>query len=147
MAQTLRNYEYRIYPNKTQRIVLFDTLRVCKDLYNACLERRKTLYETTSKGMSVYTQIKEKHTYSVDISSVYSRVTQNVCDRVDNAFKGFFRRVKCGDEPGYPRFKSLNRYDSFTYSQSGFKVLDKHVVLSKIGTGTACSDFRQCRRH
>ena len=133
MAQTLRNYEYRIYPNKTQRIVLFDTLRVCKDLYNACLERRKTLYETTSKGMSVYTQIKEKHTYSVDISSVYSRVTQNVCDRVDNAFKGFFRRVKCGDEPGYPRFKSLNRYDSFTYSQSGFKVLDKHVVLSKIG--------------
>lgn len=134
MTQTLRNYEYRIYPNKTQRIALFDTLRVCRDLYNACLERRKTLYETTSKSMGVYTQIQERNTYGVDLSSVYSQVTQNVCARVDNAFKGFFRRVKSGEKPGYPRFKSLSRYDSFTYPQSGFKVLDKHVALSKIGT-------------
>lgn len=135
MTQTLiRNYEYRIYPNATQRRVLFNTLRVCKDLYNACLERRKTLYETTGKGMGVYTQIKERATYGIDLSSVYSQVTQNVCARVDNAFKGFFRRVKHGEKPGYPRFKSLARYDSFTYPQSGFKILDKHVVLSKIGT-------------
>ena len=134
MTQTLRNYEYRIYPNKTQRIALFDTLRVCRDLYTACLERRKTLYETTSKSMGVYTQIQERNTYGVDLSSVYSQVTQNVCARVDNAFKGFFRRVKSGEKPGYPRFKSLSRYDSFTYPQSGFKVLDKHVALSKIGT-------------
>ena len=134
MAQTLRNYEYRIYPNKTQRVALFDTLRVCKDLYNACLERRKTLYEATGKSIGVYTQIQERHTYGVDLSSVYSQVTQNVCARVDNAFKGFFRRVQCGEKPGFPRFKSLNRYDSFTYPQGGFKVLDKHVVLSKVGT-------------
>lgn len=135
MTQTLvRNYEYRIYPNATQRQALFDTLRVCKDLYNACLERRKTLYTTTGEGISVYSQIKERNTYGVDLSSVYSQVTQNVCARVDNAFKGFFRRVKHGETPGYPRFKSLARYDSFTYPQNGFKILDKHVYLSKVGT-------------
>lgn len=130
----IRNYEYRIYPNKTQSIKLFETLRVCKDLYNACLDKRKKTYETTGKGISLYEQTQERNTYGIDLSSVYSQVTQNVCARVDNAFKAFFRRVKHGEKPGYPRFKSIQRYDSFMYPQSGFKLLDNQVYLSKIGT-------------
>jgi putative transposase len=58
-----------------------------------------------------------------------------VLRRLDKTFKNFFRRVKNGETPGYPRFKGRTRYDSFTYPQSGF-VLDaskKKLVLSKIG--------------
>lgn len=134
MEQIRRNYEYRIYPNKVQKEALLNTLRVCKDLHNACIERRKTLYEEEGRGLNVYAQIKERNTYGIDLSSVYSQVTQHVCSRVDNAFKAFFRRLKTGDKPGYPRFKSFHRYNSFTYPQSGFKLLDKKVQLSKIGT-------------
>jgi putative transposase len=51
---------------------------------------------------------------------------------VDLAFQGFFRRVKKGEKPGYPRFKGFSRYDSFTYPQTGFNLTEK-LHLSKIG--------------
>jgi len=55
--------------------------------------------------------------------------------RVDLAFKVFFRRVKTGEKPRYPRFKGSGRYDSFTYPQMGFSVNKERqtVYLSKIG--------------
>ena len=36
--------------------------------------------------------------------------------RVDHAFKAFFRRCKTGEKPGFPRFRSQHRYDSFSFS-------------------------------
>lgn len=50
------------------------------------------------------------------------------------AFQAFFRRVKTGDDPGYPRFKGYGRYDSFTYPQSGFKI-DEQGKLCASGIG------------
>jgi putative transposase len=35
--------------------------------------------------------------------------------RLDRAFSGFFRRIKAGDKPGFPRFKSAPRWDSVEY--------------------------------
>jgi len=66
---------------------------------------------------------------------VHSQVLQNVSARIDFAFKAFFRRCKKGKKPGYPRFRNKFRYDSFCYTQSGFRVIEgKSVVqLSKIG--------------
>ncbi|WP_243026994.1 RNA-guided endonuclease InsQ/TnpB family protein, partial [Thermus albus] len=46
-------------------------------------------------------------------------VLQDVIQKVDRAFQGFFRRVKKGQKPGYPRFKGKGRYDSFTFPQAG----------------------------
>ena len=55
--------------------------------------------------------------------------------RVDLAFKAFFRRVKAGENPGYPRFKGKGRYGSFTYPPFGFHLNDAgtHLSASKIG--------------
>jgi putative transposase len=51
------------------------------------------------------------------------RFTVIACDiqrdplrRVDRAFKAFFRRVKAGQTPGFPRFRAGSRYDSFGFS-------------------------------
>lgn len=66
---------------------------------------------------------------------VHSQVLQDVLNRLDKAFDAFFRRLKAGENPGYPRFKGKDRYHSLTYSQSGFS-LDgdsKKLQLSKIG--------------
>jgi len=66
---------------------------------------------------------------------VHSQVLQDVLRRLDKTFTNFFRRIKKGEKAGYPRFKGNNRYDSFTYPQSGF-ALDyqkKKLRLSKIG--------------
>jgi putative transposase len=68
-----------------------------------------------------------------ELYEVYSQVLQEAVQRVDLAFKSFFRRVKAGEEPGYPRFKGRNWYDSLTYPQSGFTFNNGILHLSKIG--------------
>ncbi len=71
---------------------------------------------------------------NAELKGVYSQVLQNVSDRIEKALINFFRRVeekkvKCG----FPRFKSLQRYKSITYPQSGFCVVNGRLRLSKIG--------------
>ena len=67
------------------------------------------------------------------MKGIYSQVLQEVVKRVDLAYQAFFRRVKDGEDPGYPRFKGRDRYDSFTYTQSGFSLKPGKLWLSKIG--------------
>src|SRR5439155_9787437 len=70
------------------------------------------------------------------LATVHSQVLQNVGVRIDLAFKAFFRRVKAGEAPGYPRFRGRERYDSFCYPQapSGCKLNGDRLTLSGIGT-------------
>jgi putative transposase len=65
-----------------------------------------------------------------------TKVLQNVGVRVDLAFKAFFRRVKAGEKPGYPRFRGRERYSSFCFPQapSGCKLHGDRLTLSGIGT-------------
>src|SRR5262249_20576454 len=51
------------------------------------------------------------------LASVHSQVLQNVAVRLDLAFQAFFRRVRAGEKPGYPRFRGRWRYDSVTFPQ------------------------------
>lgn len=58
---------------------------------------------------------------------------QEVAKRLQKAFDAFFRRIKQGEKPGFPRFQGKNRYNSLTYPQSGFEVDGKYLKLSKVG--------------
>jgi putative transposase len=68
---------------------------------------------------------------------VNGQVLQDVVLRVDRAFQAFFRRLREGQEPGYPRFRGGNRSHSFTYPQvgehGGARLDNGFLVLSKIG--------------
>jgi putative transposase len=115
---------------------MVQTLRECRGLYNTLLAERKDTYEEMGKSLSLYAQINrfpELKRENPALREVHSQVLQNVAVRIDLAFKAFFRRVKAGGKPGYPRFRGANRYDSFTYPQSGFRVEGDRVFLSKIG--------------
>ncbi|HVB72418.1 MAG TPA: transposase [Ktedonobacteraceae bacterium] len=130
-------FQYRIFPTRKQETLLDDTLNECCWLYNHLLEKRKQAYEQEDKGLSCYQQ---QATYPVlkqersSLNTVHSQVLQNVAVRIDLAFKAFFRRCKAGEEPGFPRFRGVNRYDSFTYPQSGFKI-DEQGKLFASGIG------------
>jgi putative transposase len=130
-------FRYRIYPTKKQETQLNETLEECRWLYNHLLAQRTTTYEQTGKGLTLYQQ---HATYPVlkqerpSLATVHSQVLQHVAVRLDLAFKAFFRRVKAGEDPGYPRFKGKGRYDSFTYPQFGFK-LDEQGKLFASGIG------------
>ena len=136
MKKTLK---YRLFPTKKQKRVLQEQLNECRWLYNHFLEERENSWEKEKKGISYFQQCNslpslKKERPSLD--TVYSQVLQNVADRIDKSFQNFFRRVKQEQEPGYPRFKGFDRYDSFTYKQTGFgwKIGDGHFELSKIGS-------------
>src|SRR6266568_9348208 len=131
-------FQYRIYPTRKQVHKLNETLEECRWLYNHLLENRKHAYAQTGKGLSCYEQ---QSTYPIlkqerpTLERVHSQVLQNVAVRIDLAFKAFFRRVKQGENPGFPRFRGRDRYDSFTFPQSGFSFThDDRVTLSKIGS-------------
>jgi putative transposase len=64
---------------------------------------------------------------------VGSQVLQDVIQRVERAFAAFFRRCKAGETLGYPRFRGRDRYDSFTYTQAGWKLTAGRLVLAGIG--------------
>ncbi len=136
-----RAFKYRLYPSREQRTALEQTLNTCRVLYNNALAERKRQAE-------MYMLPVERHWIRYwdqaaalpvmkeedpRLQLVYSQVLQDVLRRVDKGFRNFFRRVKAGEKPGYPRFKGWGRYDSFTYPQSGFKIIGKKLVLSKIG--------------
>ena len=131
----MKSFKYRIYPNKHQEAKLIETLSVNRQLYNACLNQKIELYKKDKTFISAYDQFKYMKSFNIEnIDSVYSQVLQSTVMKLENSFKQFFTRVKHGDKPGFPRFKSVDRYNSFTYTQSGFKLNDdKHLKLSKIG--------------
>lgn len=130
-------FKYRLYPTKQQEQLLFNTLQLCRELYNASLEERKEAYRM-SKVRITYNQqanqLPEIKDMRPELNNVHSQVLQDTLRRVEKAMKAFFRRVKAGEKAGYPRFKSFNRFNSFTYPQVGFSIEDTRVTLSKIGS-------------
>jgi putative transposase len=44
---------------------------------------------------------------------------QDVLRRVDKTYKAFYARVKRGEKPGFPRYRSARRYDSITFPSYG----------------------------
>jgi putative transposase len=130
--------KYRMYPTKAQETLLERMLEECRWLYNKILETRKRTWEQQKESLGNYdtmTMIPGWKAERPSLKLVHSQVLQNVNIRVDLAFKAFFRRVRAGEEPGYPRFKGKGWYDSLTYPQYGNGVrLDGDMIrLSKLG--------------
>jgi putative transposase len=132
-------YKYRLYPTKQQEQKLFWTLTRCRELYNAALSERRDAYRMAGKSISYYEQKRDLPEIKTEIreeyQDIHSQVLQDVLLRLKRAFDNFFRRVKNGEEPGFPRFQGRNRYNSFTYPQGGYSIThDSRVCLSKIGS-------------
>lgn len=132
----LKAYKYRIYPNKKQRDMIDQTMETCRFLYNDFLSERKIMYEYDKTNITYSWQqnsLPYRKKLNPYLRMVHSQVLQDVARRVDRAFMNFFRRVKNGETPGYPRFKGKEQYDSFTYPQSGYSIEGKKIKLSCIG--------------
>ena len=129
-------YQFRLNPSHHQRTLLLKTLDACRWVYNETLAMRKNTWEQEKKSLSLYETNKLLTGWKVEkpeLIEVHSQVLQNVQARVDLAFQAYFRRVKAGQTPGYPRFRGRGRYDSITFKQSGFRICEQKLVLSKIG--------------
>ena len=140
MDTTVRTtYKYKLKPTPEQERALDAVLWRCRILYNVALEQRKTWWGRGQGVSATYyhqkAEVPDLKAACPEYAEVNAQVLQDVILRVERAFQAFFRRVKAGETPGYPRFQGRNRYHSFTYSQyGGGAVLDGGLIsLSKIG--------------
>ena len=135
-----KTFKYRLKPTPEQERVLDRTLMLCRQVHNAAVGERREAWRMRGVSVTYYQQkavlpgIKEA---MPEYAEVHSQVLQDVVLRVDRAFEAFFRRLREGQTPGYPRFHGRYRYNSFTYPQvgehGGARLDNGFLVLSKIG--------------
>ncbi len=152
----IKNYKYRLYPTDTQSQQLDWTLARCCELYNAALQERKDAWDACKQHPNFYDpQWRKEHAaeYSVnyydqanalpelkreirpEYRAVGAHVLQEVLRRVDKTFQAFFRRVRTGATPGYPRFKSRTHYDSFSFpDHAGWKLTGSRLSITGLGS-------------
>jgi putative transposase len=133
-----KTFRFRLFPTAAQRTSLLHALDACRWVYNQTLEARKSAWEERKESLSRYDTIKlipGWKTENTFLNDAFSQSLQETCTRVDLAFQAFFRRVKAGEKPGYPRFRGAGWYDSFTYPQygNGARLDGDILTLSKIG--------------
>jgi len=132
-------FKYRIYLTSGQRHILEQQLEESRWVYNETLAYRKRAYEEEQRTATWYETKRVLPIWKAKrpaLKLVHSMVLQNVTERVDLAFRSYFRRVREGAEDvGYPRFKSFGRYDSMTYPQygNGVRLEGERLILSKVG--------------
>lgn len=128
MQPASRNIIFRLYPSPAQEAKLENWLCLHRELYNAALQERRDAY---SRGITLsYNQqqnelpaVKESRPELIPLGS---HALQETVRRLDRAYQAFFRRLKAGEKPGFPRFKGKGRFASFTYPDpAGWKILGK----------------------
>lgn len=137
-ASSLKTYAFRLYPSAPQARLLTSTLDTCRHLYNDCLAERKEAWENDQRSVTKFEQmrgIKTRKATNPYAKGVHSHILQVAVADLDKAFGAFFRRVKAGEAPGYPRFKGRDRFDSFGLKEygNGWKVDGRRLKLSGIG--------------
>lgn len=114
-------YRYRLYPTRKQVNALQGQLEEARYLYNAALQERRDAYRTSQTSLNYYDQANQLKAIRANGSLGLANFSacQDVLRRVQKTFEAFFRRVKAGERPGYPRFKSRSRFDSYTFPSYG----------------------------
>ena len=133
-----KTFKYRLYPTRAQAERLDRMLETCRRWYNACLAERKASWENGQRTVGKYEQLAQVKVYRKGnpyAGELHSHILQVVVQDLDKAYQAFFRRVKAGEAPGYPRFKGQNRFDSFGLKEygNGFKLEGRRLRLTGIG--------------
>ena len=118
MPTTFQAFKYRIYPTDEQVEIIEKTFKCCRFVWNHFLERTSKIYDrrqekmTTFDCMKVLTEMRERWPWLADCGCTAERYA--IIDLFE-ARKAFFRRIKAGEKPGYPKFKGASHpTQSFT---------------------------------
>ena len=133
------SYKFRLYPTKAQERQIQRTFGCCRYLWNHYLSQRKAVYELNGHTMNYYECAKDLTALKKELpwlKEVDATALQSSLRDLDTSFQNFFRRVKSGEKPGYPKFKSKkNPHQSYKSKCVGtnIKVFEKAIQLPKLG--------------
>ena len=112
----IRTFEFKLRINKSFVEACERELEHSREIYNAALAERIYYYKATGKYLGYVEQ--SRHLTDArtlpEVKSHLRAIQQDALIRLDEAFDGFFRRIRNGEKPGFPRFKGKNRYNSFS---------------------------------
>jgi putative transposase len=115
-----RSYKFLLRPTSKQAVALDACLEDTRQLYNAALEERREAWRRGRHRVTFYSQDAQLKEIRAADPGRYGRWSftceRAAIKRLDRAFQAFFRRVKAGDKPGYPRFKGRGWWDSAAWS-------------------------------
>lgn len=118
----LRKVTYRMYPSAKQTESLATLLGLHQRVYNAALEARINAYRDSGKSPGFIAQCRDLTQWRQQcpaLTEVNAQSLQVTLKRLDLAYAAFFRRVKAGETPGFPRFKALARFSGWGYKTHG----------------------------
>jgi putative transposase len=117
-----RAYVFRLRPTARQHVALGQCLASHRELYNAALQERRDAWQMRGTGISYgdqSAQLKEIRQVRPDAAVWSFSSQQATLRRLNRAFAAFYRRVKVGQAPGYPRFKPAHRFNSVEWPSDG----------------------------
>ena len=110
-----------------------------RELYNAALEERRGAWRWESRSVSyadqcrTLTRLRESRP---EVLACGVRVCRGTLRRLDWAFQAFYRRCREGQRPGYPRFRSRQRWDSLQWEdRDGWRLDEAQRRLHLLGIG------------
>lgn len=134
-----RAYKYRIYPNKKQKELIHKTFGCTRFVYNHFLDMRIQEYKNNKKSLSyndtskLLTSLKCKLEW---LKEPDKDSLQKALKDLDFAYQNFFRRIKRGEKPGFPKFKSKkDNYKSYrtNCTNNNIRYENKRIKLPKLG--------------
>jgi putative transposase len=132
----IRTYTMNLKVTRKQNEALTRLLGQLSELYNMALQQRRDVYKSHRIFISLndqQRQLTELRRGVEEYSEFPVDVQRDALIKVDRAFKGFFRRCQSGEKPGYPRFKSRDRYDSFSVGTSRSRYENGILKITKLG--------------
>ena len=114
-----RSVTYVLKPTAGQAQRLGELLTWQCRLYNAALEERRGAWRWEGRQVSLFDQINGltgMAEVAPELAGFGRRVAQGTLMRLDEAMAAFFRRLKAGETPGFPRYKPLSGFDSVQWS-------------------------------
>ena len=117
-----KSYRYRLYPNRSQVEALDTLLESHRRLYNLVLRERRDVYAAEGRCVSYGEQsarFREIRKVLASFAATNFSSGQATLRRLDRAFGAFFRRVRSGDTPGYPRFRPEDRFSTVEFPSYG----------------------------
>ena len=138
-----RAYKFRLWTNANQERELEIMLETHRRLYNAALGQRRWFYDEWQISRSYSDQsgwFKDERESNRWFAAINFSSAQATLRRLDKAFQNFFRRVKVGQEPGYPRFKATDRFDSILFPShgDGIRLKGNRLRVQHVGTIRVC---------
>jgi putative transposase len=117
-----RAFKFRLWTDENQERELEIMLETHRRLYNICLDYRKLAYEIHKATIS-YSDCSRWFKHERGVNPYFARLNfssaQATMRRLDKAYIAFFRQVKAGEKPGFPRFKGRDRFNSIEFPAYG----------------------------